>query len=258
MRIRDIVGIKGRTDKPGELTLRGHLEELRRRLILSVIVIVITTGISLIFARHIYNFFESRAPDGVILIFTEVTEMIGVYMKLCFYSGLVLALPFLIYQLVMFVHPALTSIERKYLYILMPGVIIFFLGGAAFAYYIFLPPALKFLLEFPFLEGPEPYISIGNYISVVTKLLFVMGIVFELPLVIYFLARIGVVTPQWLSKYRRFAIVAAFIIAAIVTPTFDPYNQTIVAIPIIILYEIGILFARLAQRQRSSPMEKQT
>jgi sec-independent protein translocase protein TatC len=180
--------------------------------------------------------------------------MVGLYMKLCLYSGLVLAMPFLIYQLVMFVRPALTSQEKRYLYMLMPGVLLFFFGGAVFTYFVFLPPALRFLLDFPLLEGPEPYISIGNYISVITKLLLVMGLVFELPLVIYFLTKIGVVTPQWLSKYRKFAIVGAFIIAAIVTPTFDPINQSIVAIPIILLYEIGILLSKVARR-RPGPVE---
>lgn len=245
-------------EKAKSLTLREHLEELRRRLIISAIAVVITTAVSIIFAKRIYDFFESRAPDTVVFIFTEPGELVGVYMKLCLYSGLVLALPVLIYQIVKFVHPALTDTERRYLYILMPGVLLFFLGGAAFGYFLFLPPALRFLLEFPFLEGPEPYITIGKYISVVTKLLFAMGLIFELPIVMYFLARIGVVTPQGLSRYRRFAIVGAFVAAAIITPTFDPINQTIVAIPIIILYEIGILFSRLAHIQRRSPLESQT
>jgi len=252
----DTMGI--RQQKGKELTLREHLEELRRRLIISVIAVVITMGVSLIFARRIYDFFESRAPGDVIFIFTDVTEMIEIYMKLCLYSGLVLALPFLMYQLVMFIHPALSRDEKKYLYILLPGVIVLFLGGAAFTYYIFLPPALKFLLDFPFLDGPEPYIRIGNYISVVTKFIFIMGLIFELPLVMYFLTRIGVVSAQTLYHYWRFAVVGAFIVAAVVTPTIDPINQTIVALPIILLYGLGILLSMLAQKQRSGTKEIQT
>jgi len=249
----DVMGIKQKREK--DLTLRGHLDELRQRLIKSVIAVVITTIVSFVFAGRIFDFFESRAPEGVTLVFIEVTAMVGVYIKICLYSGIVLALPFLVYQLVTFVHPALTRSERRYLYLLMPGVILFFLAGVAFTYFVFLPPALRFLLDFPFLDGPLAYISIGNYISVITRLLFVMGLVFELPLMIYFLTRIGVVTPQWLSKFRKFAIVGAFIVAAIITPTFDPINQTIVAVPVILLYEIGILLSRLGWRQRSSPME---
>ncbi|MFC1924859.1 twin-arginine translocase subunit TatC, partial [Chloroflexota bacterium] len=247
------MGIKQKKNK--ELTFKGHLDELRSRLIKSVIAVVITTGISFAFARQIFDFFKSRAED-VEFIYIDVTEGIGIYMKLCLYSGVVLALPFLIYQLVMFIHPALTRAERKYLYFLLPGVLVFFFAGAVFTYYIFLPPALDFLINFSLIEGiAEPQIRIGNYISIVAKMLLVMGLVFELPLIIYFLTMIGVVTPQWLSRYRRFAYVGAFVISAIVTPTIDPVNQTIVAIPIIILYELGILLSRLARRQRGDHME---
>jgi len=255
----DVMGIKQEKEKA--LTLKGHLVELRRRLIWSVIAVVITTGISFAFARQIFDFLESRAPEeGVTIIFVEVTEMIGTYMKVCLYSGIVLALPFLMYQMVMFVHPALTRQEKRYLYLLMPGVLLFFAAGAAFGYIVFLPRALEFLLNFPWLAGPEapaPYISIGNYISVVTRLLLAMGLIFELPLVMFFLSKIGVVSPQGLSRYRKFAIVGAFIVAAIVTPTPDPVNQTIVAIPIILLYEVGILLAKLARRKAPAPAESQ-
>ncbi|MFC2000431.1 twin-arginine translocase subunit TatC [Chloroflexota bacterium] len=234
------------------LTFKGHLIELRKRLLWSVIAVVATTCISLVYARHIFNFFEDRAPDDIVFVQIGVTEMVGVYMKVCLYSGLVLALPFLLYQAVMFVNPALTRNEKRYLYTLMPGVMVFFLAGAAFAYWVFLPPALRFLLDFPLVdEGTAAsMISIGNYISVIVKLLVAMGLIFQLPLVMYFLSKIGVISPQWLSKYRRFAFVGAFIIAAIVTPTFDPLNQTIVAVPIVILYELGILLSRLAVRKR--------
>ncbi|HJX69585.1 MAG TPA: twin-arginine translocase subunit TatC [Dehalococcoidia bacterium] len=248
----EVTGTK--QDKEEKLTLRGHLEELRQRLIKSVIAVVITIGISFAFARHIFEFLTSRA-EGVEFIYIEVAEMVGVYMKVCLYSGVVLALPFLIYQMVMFVRPALTRNERRYLYLLLPGVVLFFFAGAAFTYYVFLPPALDFLINFPLTSGiAEPQIRIGDYISVVAKMLFVMGLVFELPLVIFFLTKIGVVTPQWLSKYRRFAYMGAFIVAAIVTPTVDPINQTVVAVPIILLYELGILLSKLAQRKRPIPM----
>jgi len=244
--------------KEKNLTLMEHLAELRQRLIKSVIAVVITTGVSFAFARQLFEFFQSRAGDDVYFQYIEVTEMVGLYMKLCLYSGIVLALPFLIYQIVMFVRPALTSNEKKYLYVLLPGVVLFFFAGAAFAYYVFLPPALEFLIDFPLTSGiAEPQIRIGPYISMVAKMLLVMGLVFELPIIIYFFTRIGIITPRGLSKYRKFSYVGAFIVSAIVTPTIDPVNQTIVAIPIIILYEIGILLSKLAIRQRSNPVEDQ-
>jgi sec-independent protein translocase protein TatC len=244
-------------DKDRVLTLRGHLRELRRRLIRSVIAVVITTILSLIFARHIFDFFTSRKPEDVPLVYTHVIEMVTTYFKVCLYSGIVLALPFLIYELVMFVHPALTRDEKRYLYLLMPGVILFFLAGAAFAYYVFLPPALRFLLHFPWYHTPAPFISIGDYISVVTKFLLAMGVIFELPILMFFLTKIGVVSPQWLSRQRKLAIVAAFLLAGFLTPTVDPINQTIVAIPIILLYEIGILLSRLARRGRPAAVGSQ-
>lgn len=252
----NVMGIKKTKEK--DLTLKGHLDELRQRLIRSVIAIVITTGVSFAFAEQLFDFFQSRAGDDVIFQAIDVTEQVGIYMKLCLYSGLVLALPFLIYQLVMFVRPALTPDEKKYLYLLLPGVVVFFFAGAAFTYYIFLPPALDFLIDFPFTpDSIEPQIRIGNYVSIVARMLLVMGLVFELPIVIYFFTRIGLVTPRGLAKYRRFAYVGAFIVSAIVTPTIDPLNQTIVAIPIIILYEVGILLSKLARRQRSRTVDGQ-
>ena len=254
----DVVGIEKTQDK--ELTLRAHLEELRRRLIWSVIAVVITTGVSIVFAEHIFEFLKSRAGDDVHFQYIEVTEMVGIYMKLCLYSGVVLALPFLIYQMVMFIRPALTSSEKRYLYTLLPGVVIFFFAGAAFTYYVFLPPALDFLIDFPLVgdDLADADIRLGNYISFVSKMLFVMGLIFELPILIYFFTRIGVLSPQGLARYRKFAFVGAFVVSAIVTPTIDPINQTIVAIPIVVLYEVGILLARVAQRQRRGSAESET
>ena len=234
--------------KEKKLTLLGHLQELRKRLFWSAIAVVITTSISFIFARRIFEFFTSRAP-GVTFVYIEVTEMVGTYMKVGIACGIVLALPFLIYQLVMFIKPALTRREKTYLYSLLPAIIISFGLGAAFAYYVLLPPALRFLIEAPFASGIAiPQIRIGNYISVVVKLIFWIGIIFELPVVIFFLAKIGIVSSQWLAKRWKFAIVGSFVIAAIITPTFDPINQSLVAVPLIALYGVSILVAKFARR----------
>jgi len=242
--------LRRRSSREKDLSFKGHLIELRQRLLWSVVAVLVFTLASLAFAKHIFNFFEDRAPADVVFVQIGVTEMVGVYMKVCLYAGLVLAFPFVLYQIVMFIHPALTRQEKTYLYTLMPAVILFFVGGAAFTYWVFLPPALEFLLDMPLVDPgtAEPMISIGNYISVVVKLLVAMGLIFELPLVIYFLSKIGIITPEWLCRFWRFAFVGAFIIAAIVTPTFDPINQTIVAAPILLLYGIGILLSMLATR----------
>jgi len=187
---------------------------------------------------------------GLELIYTEVTEMLGTYIKVSLYSALVLTLPFIVYQAVMFVRPALTRKEKTYLYIMLPSVFLLFTVGAVFAYFVLLPPALKFLLTFGS-DIATPMIRVENYISVLTKLIFWIGICFEIPLVMFFLTKIGVLKPEWLSKYRRIAYVLAFVLGAIITPTFDPLNQSLVAVPIIFLYEFGILLSKLARRKKT-------
>ena len=254
MKVAKAINKKHNEEK--KYTLLGHLQELRRRLVYSVIFLVITIAISFVFAEQIFDFLISRVPPDVPLIYTEVAEKISIYMKVCLYSGIVLAMPFVVYQIVMFIRPALTRKERGYLYLLLPAVILFFLGGAAFAYYVFLPSALDFLLGGSYLSDIEPFIKIGNYINFVVQIVFCMGLVFELPVIAFFLAKIGVVSYQWLGRQRKWAFVAAFILAAIITPTPDPINQTIVAVPIILLYELGIWLAWIARRKPAAvPVE---
>ena len=149
----------------------------------------------------------------------------------------------------MFLSPGLSSKEKKYLYILLPISILAFICGALFGYRILFPPAINFLLNFGN-DIATPYIRIGNYTSLMLSLLFWMGIVFETPIVLFFLAKLGIVTSSFLAKQRRFAVVIAFILGAIITPTFDPVNQTLVAIPIIILYEIGIWTSKFAKNDK--------
>lgn len=174
--------------------------------------------------------------------------MLGTYFRVAFVSGIVLALPFLIYQLVMFVRPGLNTNERKYLYFLLPSAMLAFAAGVAFGYFVLFPPMARFLISFGS-DIAAPQIRVGNYVSLIVRLLFALGLCFETPLLAFFLAKIGVVTPKMLSKYRKFAVVGAFILGAIITPTFDPINQSIVAIPLIFLYELGILLAKLARRK---------
>jgi sec-independent protein translocase protein TatC len=125
-----------------------------------------------------------------------------------------------------------------------------FIGGVAFGYFILLPPATKFLLTFGS-NVVEIQVRISNYIAVVTRLLLTIGLIFEMPVVTTFLARIGVLKPKWLADQRRTAIIFAFILAALITPTFDPINQTLVAVPLIVLYEMSIWLAKLVQRKET-------
>lgn len=230
------------------LTFMGHLGELRSRLLRIVIALLVALPIAFLIANKIFDVLMYPVP-GLQLVYTEITEMLGTYIKVTLYAAVVLTLPFIIYQMVMFIRPALTKRERNYLYVLLPSVLLSFVTGATFAYFILLPPALNFLLTFGG-EIAEPMIKVGNYIAVLTKLIFWIGMCFEIPLLLYFLTKIGIVEPEWLAKYRRFAYVLAFILGAIITPTFDPVNQTLVAVPIVVLYEIGILLSKLARRKK--------
>jgi len=226
----------------------SHLKELRQRLIRSVIAVLVATIITFFFAPQIFEIL--KAPAGNInLIFIEMTEMIGIYMKVSLAGGIMLTMPYLIYHVIMFVSPALTRREKRYVYLILPWIALIFAGGVAFAYFILIPPATKFLLSFG-ADIASPEIRIGNYISLVTRLLLAIGLVFELPVVTTFLARLGVLTSKWLASKRRIAIIFAFVVAAIITPTFDPVNQTLVAAPIIVLYEMSIWLAKLVQRKQ--------
>ena len=240
------------------MTLREHLDELRRRLMFVVVFVVLAMIVAFVFRDPVLRFLlEPGFGDvGGMPIATEVLETISVTFKVTLLVGFVASLPVVLYQVIMFVSPGLTRRERGYLFLLLPGVLVAFGAGVAFAYYILLPPALGFLFVF---QGDLVDIQprIASYINLITTLMFWMGVVFQIPIVTFTLARFGVVTPRWLGRFRRVAVVLAFVAAAIITPTFDPVNQTLVAVPIIVLYEFGVVLARLGQRlrRRSEPRE---
>ncbi len=235
------------TSNNKKLTFLGHLGELRQRLIRCVIAVVIASIISFVFFKPIFYYLILPAGD-INLVYIEMTEMIGTIMKVCLTSGIILAMPYLTYQLLMFVSPALTRKEKRYVYLILPWIALMFVGGVAFGYFILIPPATRFLITFGS-DIAVPQIKIGNYISIVSRLLLAIGLAFEMPVVTTFLARLGIITSKWLASKRKIAIISAFILAAIITPTFDPINQSLVAVPLIILYEMSIWLAKLVQRK---------
>ena len=243
---------KGKRGKEQKLTLLGHLQEIRRRLFYSVIALIITVAISFFFTSRIIKFLEEPVLGKASIIVIEMTEMISIWFKVCLYSAFIMALPFFIYQLVMFIRPAMTRKERGYLYAMLPAVVLFFLAGTAFAWFVFLPHAIDFLLTF----GSDLALSqirLGNLISFEVQIIFWMGVVFELPVLTFFLSKIGILTHQWLAKQWKWAFVGSFVVGAVVTPTPDPINCTIVSIPIFLLYLLGILTAWLGRRGKKSP-----
>ena len=235
-----------------DLPFREHLVDLRKKVLVTAVAIVITTVISFALHGHILNLLLipaktlSESGEGG-LVYTELTGMIAVTFKVSLLTGLVMAFPVILYQIIMFVAPGLTPKEKRYLIIFLPGVLLSFGAGVAFGYFLILPPMVNFLLRFGS-DIATPMIRISNYVNVVVMLLFWIGLIFETPLLMFLLARLGIVSPSRFAKSRRMWVVVAFVLGAIITPTFDPINQCLVAIPLILLYEVGIWLSKFAAR----------
>jgi len=239
------------------MTLLEHLEELRFRLFISAAFVVIGLAISAYFGERLIDFLkepaEKKNPDFH-LQFIEPFELFVTYFRVSLLGGLILGMPMIVYQGLRFVGPGLKPGERRWLYGTTAGAFTLFLAGIAFSYYVALPPALDFLLGFG--DGlAEPNIRVGSYVDFVTRLLFWTGVAFETPLVVMYLARFGIVSAGQLLRWWRYAVVVAFVIAAVVTPTIDPVTQSIVAGPIIVLYFLGIILALFVQPKRSHPSD---
>jgi sec-independent protein translocase protein TatC len=232
----------GEESEAKKLTIIEHLEEVRSRLIISVIALLIATTFSFIFTGKLLEIL--LIPSGGIKpVFLKPTEMFITYFKVALIAGVGLAMPVIVYQLIRFIVPGLKAEEKRYLFFVVPGATFLFLLGVTFGFVVLLPFALKYLLTFGG-DIASAFISISEYTSFVVTLLLWMGLAFETPMIIVFMAKLHVVTQKQLRSYWKFALVGAFIIAAIITPTPDPFNQTLVAVPLYLLYEVGVLFAR--------------
>ena len=236
-----------------ELSILQHLAELRRRVFISVIALLIGSGVAFAFFRQIIELLVRPARDLDVgagqLVYIEVTELLSTSIKVSFVAGFILAMPVILYQVIMFVAPGLTGREKRYLLGFMPGVLLAFVAGIAFAYFVLTPPALHFLLTFGG-DLATPMIRVSNIVNLMLRLMFWMGIAFETPILMYLLAQLGIVNARMLGRFRRYWVVVAFILGAIITPTVDPVNQALVAVPLLVLYELGVLLARVAGRSR--------
>jgi sec-independent protein translocase protein TatC len=226
------------------MPLMEHLRELRTRLIRAVIVLLATTVISFLFAKQVFIILLQPLGDVTIQAL-KPTESLSNYMKVALLCGIILAMPVIVYQLARFIAPGLTKSERRYLWVLVPGATFCFVTGVAFAYFVMLPAALPFLGTF-LADLIEQNWAIGEYLSFVTSLLFWIGVSFELPLFVYFLAKAGIIDAQTLRKNRKYALIAIAVLAAVITPTVDPLNMALVMGPLVVLYEIGVILARIA------------
>jgi len=235
-----------------KLPFTAHLEELRSRLITCFIAVGVGFVLSYGFKEELFKILLipllSVMKAGEELIFTGLPEAFFTYLKVAFLSGLILASPVLIYQFWMFVAPGLYNKERR---ILIPIIILsslFLIGGSLFGYFIVFPLGFKFFLGFSN-ETIHARLSIKEYLGLASKLLLAFGIVFELPIVITFLARLGIVSVDFLKKNRKYALLLFFVGAALLTPP-DVVTQVMMALPLMVLYEISIIGARIFGRKK--------
>jgi sec-independent protein translocase protein TatC len=246
-----------------KLPLTGHLSEMRKRMIITLGAVLVCAGVSLIFSLLVlpmnsslrfslsFPFFSLQIlkDTNPELVFLAPAEALWMHIKISLISGLVISSPLILYELWEFVAPGLLTKERKYV---LPFIIIttfLFLFGALFCFFVVLPFAMHFLLTYK-IGVLKPMLSVGKYIDFCLKFILSFGAVFELPVILVFLTKMGIVTPQTLAKNRKYAIVLAFVIAAFLTPTPDAFNQSLMALPIVFLYEAGIWASRILNVKR--------
>jgi sec-independent protein translocase protein TatC len=228
-----------------------HLQELRYRLMICAGALVVAMALSF-YPLTGWVLEWMKAPgeakvENFQLVFTDPLEYVTTYFRVSLLLGVAIAMPVFMWQLIAFVGPGLTRNEKRWAYPIILGASLMFVAGILFAYYVELPPALNFLLNFG--GGvAEPFISVKKYVDFVTRLMFVTGVVFQMPFVVMGLAKIGVVQSRQLLRWWRFALVGAFVLSAIVTPSIDPITQSLVAAPMIVLYFVGIGLAKLVEK----------
>jgi sec-independent protein translocase protein TatC len=237
------------------LSFLDHLRELRKRLgraLIGVVVGMIAVGwfVEGIFHRLMQPVLDSLPEKQRALHYTSYIEPLMVYLKVALYGGIFVAVPWVLYQLWQFIAPGLYRKEKKVVVPFLASGTLLFYTGAAFCYWLIMPAAFPAMAAIASDSALAPVLTMNEQLSLVLGMLLGFGVVFELPVVIAFLAMIGVVHWSTLAKYRRIAIVVNVTVAAIITPTGDPLNLALMAIPMILFYEIGILLARLLGKKR--------
>lgn len=236
----------------GKMTILSHINELRKRLLVSVVALAVTTLASFAFSQTLAELLAKPIGGLSAMSSIEVTENVTAFMKISLLSGVVLSMPVIVFEILAFVMPGLKSNERKWIWFVIPVATIFFAGGVAFAYLVMLPAALPFLLDFMGITTvPRP----NDYFSFVLNLLFWVGVCFEMPLLMLVLSRLGVIKPKSLIKQWRIALIASAVLAALITPTPDPVNMGLMMIPLVGLYFIGIIFAVIGQKKTADGSE---
>jgi len=232
--------------KQNEMSFFEHLGEFRKRILYSLAGVVIFFMASWPFVDKLYYWLSlpvlKYLPKGTNLAFTSLTEPFMMYVKLSFISGLFLASPFIFYQLWLFIAPALYKKEKHLVFPFVLMTTVFFLAGGAFGYFIAFPWACEFFLDVG--KNFTPIITINEYFSLAFRVLVGIAVVFEMPVLAFLLAKMRIISARFLVKYFKYAVVAIFIIAAVITPTPDMITQSIFALPMIVLYLLSILIAK--------------
>ncbi len=247
------------TKSPDEMTFLEHLEDLRKRLFYSAIAILLAVAPGWIFSRQLYGILAKPLtqylPEGTKLAYTTLTAPFMLYMKISFLAAFFFTSPFVFYQLWMFIAPGLYQKEKKYVIPFVFFTTFFFILGALFGYFIVFPWACRFFVGLA--KDFQPVITVDQYFNFSIKVLLGIALIFELPTLVYFLARMGLVTARWMTKNFPYAILAAFVISAIITPTPDIITQGVVAVPMIVLYALSILIALVVGRNKERQRQKQ-
>lgn len=233
------------------MPLLGHLEELRKRILLSLVAVAVAAVAAYFFSRYLQDFLTW--PVGK-LVFLAPTEAFFTRLKIAVFAGLAVASPFVFYQFWRFVRPALMENEARHMSLAVLSSTVFFAAGLGFALFVVLPIGISFLLSF---ETPElaAMISVSRYVDFAGMMLLAFGLMFQLPVVVFFLTRLGIVEPSFLGKHRKLAVMVLLVAAAVLTPP-DVFTQLLMAVPLLALYEFSLLVSRLAARQRRRSIER--
>jgi sec-independent protein translocase protein TatC len=232
-------------DEPITMSFWDHLEEFRRRLFMAVLALVVTTVASLFFTNNFINLLALPIGGLNTLQSIEVTENIAVYMRVALLSGIIIAMPIILYEILAFVLPGLKPNEKRWLFVVIAAGSLLFLAGVAFTYFVMLPPSIQLLIKFIAVET-KPRLS--SYIDFITNFMFWIGVGFQTPLIVFALAKFNIISARTLLKQWRYAIVVIAIIAAVITPTVDPVNMALFMLPLIALYFLSAFLAFLARK----------
>ena len=232
------------------MTFIEHLEELRRRIIVMFLALLVAVCVGYVFSWEILDFLKepaSKADIPLNLYYQTVLEPFMVRFKIAMYAALVIALPVILYEILAYIAPALRKREKRFMYSALFFIILFFLAGAAFCYFYILPVGLNWLVG-QAAGRISPVLMAGDYVGLVALIMAALGLAFETPLVVWLVVRLGIVTPQRLHRNWRYAVIFILVFAALITPDWNPITMVLVAAPMFLLYEGSILFAMLGRR----------